>query len=167
MMASDGNLWGVVYSDSSSPNGRILSYSITGSPRQVVPFGGSNGAHPDAQLIQGSNGALFGVTYAGGSVAAGSQANGVVFSLNAGLSAPKPTILRLTPSAGAVGSLMNIYGDSFVGASKVTFNGTSAVFAVLNVHTIRAAVPAGSTSGFVTVTNGGGTTISTQSFTVQ
>jgi hypothetical protein len=43
----------------------------------------------------------------------------------------------------------------------------SAAFKVLNVHFIAATVPAGATSGSITVTNRGGATTSTQHFTVQ
>jgi hypothetical protein len=49
----------------------------------------------------------------------------------------------------------------------VTFNGVSAPFKVLNVQFITATVPAGATSGSITVTNAGGATTSTQHFTVQ
>jgi hypothetical protein len=66
-----------------------------------------------------------------------------------------------------VGSKVTIRGSNFVGTTAVTFNGVSAPFKVLNVQFITATVPAGATSGSITVTNAGGATTSTQHFTVQ
>src|SRR5205085_6901818 len=41
-------------------------------------------------------------------------------------------------------------------ATNVSFNGTQAVFSVLSDTSIRTAVPAGATTGLITVTNPGG-----------
>src|SRR6185369_8387931 len=54
---------------------------------------------------------------------------------------------------------------AFTGASNVSFNGTSASFAVLNDSQITTTVPAGATTGPVSVTTPGGTT-SNGTFTV-
>jgi len=65
-----------------------------------------------------------------------------------------------------VGSTVLINGNNFVGTTRVNFNGVSASFKVLNIQFISATVPAGATTGPVTVTNGGGSVSSTQPFTV-
>jgi hypothetical protein len=66
-----------------------------------------------------------------------------------------------------VGSKVTIRGSNFIGTTAVTFNGVSAAFKVLNVQFLTATVPAGATSGPIAVTNAGGSTTSTQHFTVQ
>ena len=70
------------------------------------------------------------------------------------------------PASGKPGSIVTIRGDHFVGATSITFNGVAAAFKVLSVKFITATVPAGATTGRIEVTNAGGTTVSTQSFTV-
>ena len=166
IQASDGNLWAGIFSDSNLPNGGILSISPNGAILQSVPFNGTNGFGPDAPLIQNTFGTILGVTDEGGSVSSGEVANGAVFTLNAGLAAPKPTLTIFNPSSANVGSKVIIYGDHLLGTTRVTFNSTSAAFRVLNVHTILATVPAGATTGPVAVTNAGGTSTSNKSFTV-
>jgi uncharacterized protein (TIGR03437 family) len=44
-----------------------------------------------------------------------------------------------------------------IGATSVSFNGTSATFTVVSATEITTAVPTGATTGFVTVTTPGGT----------
>jgi uncharacterized repeat protein (TIGR03803 family) len=164
--ASDSNLWDAIFSDNSAPNGELRIISTTGTVQQTILFDGSNGASPNAAVLQGSNGKLLGVTYGGGSVSQGQTANGVVFTLNAGLFAPKPAIVNFSPNNGTVDTKVMLQGSHFIGTTQVSFNGTSATFRVLNTGNIRATVPGGATTGPITVTNPGGTTQSQQSFTV-
>ena len=77
-----------------------------------------------------------------------------------------PKILRLSPSSGKVGTTVTIYGSNFYEVTSVTFNGKSAQFSLISSTNIRAIVPAGATSGKVTVTTSGGTATSTTSYTV-
>jgi len=80
---------------------------------------------------------------------------------------PTPTISSFTPASGPVGTAVSITGTGFTGASKVTFNGTSATtFSVGSDTSISATVPTGATSGPIAVTTGGGTGTSGTSFTV-
>jgi hypothetical protein len=60
-----------------------------------------------------------------------------------------------------------IHGTHFVGTTAVKFNGVSAQFHVLNTGNIRATVPAGATTGPLSVTNRGGETTSQGTYTVQ
>lgn len=166
LQASDGNLWGTNIGDGDSHNGTIVSLSPHGKTLQNVSFEGTNGSVPDA-VVQSSDGTILGLTVWGGSVTQGDVASGVVYTLDAGLAAPKPSIVILTPSRGKMGSQVRIYGDHLVGSTQVTFNGVSATFQVLNVHTISATVPQGATTGLIAVTNAGGTTTSKKNFTVQ
>jgi len=75
-------------------------------------------------------------------------------------SASPPTINGLSPSSGAAGSTVAIGGAYLTGATAVRFNGTSANFTVGSDSTITAQVPAGATTGAVTVVTPGGTATS-------
>jgi len=70
--------------------------------------------------------------------------------------AGSPTIATFTPTSGPVGTGVTINGTGLTGASNVSFNGTSASFAVLNDGQITTTVPAGATTGPVSVTTPGG-----------
>ncbi len=79
-----------------------------------------------------------------------------------------PTITNFVP-AGPIGLQLTISGTGFVsGATTVSFNGTlSTRVAVSNPTQLTAYVPAGATTGPITITTAGGTVTSAQSFTVQ
>jgi hypothetical protein len=77
-----------------------------------------------------------------------------------------PAISGFAPASGPVGTSVTISGSSFTGASAVAFNGTSAVFSVNSDTQITATVPAGATSGPISVTNSVGTATSATSFSV-
>ncbi|MBH8569003.1 IPT/TIG domain-containing protein [Microvirga sp. STS02] len=80
---------------------------------------------------------------------------------------PAPIISSFTPANGVVGTVVVITGLNFTGATQVTFNGTVAPTFTVNSGTqITVTVPAGVTSGFITVTGPGGTGTSTTAFTV-
>lgn len=163
--ASDANLWSVV-DDTNLETIEVNCLSLNGTLLQTVAFDGANGEYPDAPLIQASDGGLFGVTELGGSVPQGEVANGVVFTLNAGLAPPEPAVAAFKPVRGKVGKQILIHGIHFLGTTAVTFNGVSAAFTVLNAGSIMATVPKGATTGPVAVTNPGGTAASSTDFTV-
>jgi hypothetical protein len=69
-----------------------------------------------------------------------------------------PSITSLSPSAGAVGTLVTITGTNFgliQGASIVSFNGTAATPTSWSSSSITVPVPSGATAGNVVVTVGG------------
>src|SRR5207248_10611 len=78
----------------------------------------------------------------------------------------RPTIASFSPTSGPVGTSVTISGTNFTGATVVAFNGTSASFTVTSATAIQATVPAGATSGSLSVTTPGGTATSAGSFTV-
>jgi hypothetical protein len=85
---------------------------------------------------------------------------------------PAPVITSLDPSIGPVSSTVVITGQNFGctgcvgGVNSVRFNGVSASFTIDSPTQVTATVPAGATTGFVTVQTIGGTGTSPEPFTV-
>ncbi len=82
---------------------------------------------------------------------------------------PAPAITGFSPTSGPVGTTVTITGSGFTGANDVQFNGTSVGtgnFAVNSDTQITATVPAGATTGPISVITPGGTATSSDSFTV-
>jgi galactose oxidase-like protein/concanavalin A-like lectin/glucanase superfamily protein/IPT/TIG domain-containing protein len=79
---------------------------------------------------------------------------------------PAPAITSFSPTSGEVGSVVEVTGTNFTGASAVTFNGVAAQFSVVSDTRITATVPMGAATGRIRVTTAGGTATSAQDFTV-
>ncbi len=77
-----------------------------------------------------------------------------------------PRITGFTPASGPTGQSVTIIGDNFTNANSLTFNGTNATFTIVNDDTIRTTVPAGATSGLITVSSAVGSGSSSTSFVV-
>jgi hypothetical protein len=78
-----------------------------------------------------------------------------------------PTILSFSPTSGAVGTVVQITGNGFTGATSVTFGGVKATsFSVNSSTKITATVPTGAKAGKIQVTTPGGIAASSTSFTV-
>jgi hypothetical protein len=77
-----------------------------------------------------------------------------------------PCISSVAPAKGGVGAPVTITGVNLAGATAVKFNGTAASIGTNTATKITTTVPAGATTGTVTVTTGGGTATSPTSFTV-
>src|SRR5260370_28682992 len=167
VQASDGNLWGV--GPLLDGNGAIFALSQdTGAVVHSFAFSGANGGYPDGGVVQAADGKLYGTATQGGTlVSSTSFAYGTVWTLDAGLPAPAATIAAFTPTSGVVGSKVTIRGSNFIGTTAGTFNGVSAAFKGLNVQFLTATVPVGAPTACITVTNAGGSTVSTQHFMVQ
>jgi chitodextrinase len=93
-------------------------------------------------------------------------ATGTVTSATRFTVVAQPTISSVMPASGPVGTGLTITGSGFGSATDVSFNGTSATFTVVSDTAIRTAVPAGATSGPISVTTPGGTATSLADFTV-
>jgi len=157
--ASDGNLYGVAQND--NLEGQIFRITKSGEYVVIYQMSGPDG-NPPCWLVQGSDGIIYGIAHAGGSTG-----EGAVFALDAGLQKPKPTAQHFQPKSGAVGTEVRIWGYNLLSAS-VAFNGAAAT-TVSNSGSnyIIATVPAGATSGPITVTTPGGSATPRVSFTVQ
>ena len=78
-----------------------------------------------------------------------------------------PTITSFAPTTGPVGTVVVITGTDLTGTTQVRFNGTVApVFTVNSATQVTATVPAGATTGPISVTTLINTAASTTSFTV-
>ena len=162
-LGSDGNFYGTTLNGGSAaaacncgtifqitPGGTYkMLYSFTGKADGRVPFNG---------LMQGTDGNFYGATTAGGNttnakcVYDATQTCGTVFSLSMGLG---PFVSAL-PASGKAGKAVKILGNSLTGATAVNFNGTAAAFHVVSSTEITTKVPAGATTGYVTVTTPSG-----------
>ena len=168
-LASDGNLWDTNFTDSAATMGSVFSINPQdGAVLKTFAFDGGNGNSPEVGVIQAADGTFLGTTELGGTISGGSNefADGTVWTLDAGLPAPAPAITLLNSTTGSAGSTVLINGHNFIGTTAVSFNGVGASFQVLNTQFVSATVPAGATTGPVTVTNAGGKTTGTQTFTV-
>jgi hypothetical protein len=78
-----------------------------------------------------------------------------------------PQITSFSPTSGPVGTSVVITGESFKGATSVTFGGVKAPSFTVNSYTqITATVPTGAKTGKIGVTTPGGTATSAGTFTV-
>jgi hypothetical protein len=98
IQASDGNLWNATYDRQSNQSIVFAISTTTGTLVKRFAFDGANGDFPDASVVQGANGKLYGTATGGGTVSGGQQAAGTVWVLDAGLRAPEPVVAALMPS---------------------------------------------------------------------
>jgi hypothetical protein len=138
----------------SSPVGEIIT--ITGvnfTGATDVSFNGVSAAfvvNTDGEIIAevpaGATTGPISVTTAGGT------ANSETFTVII----PAPSIISISPTSGLIGNLVTITGVNFTGATNVSFNGTAAAYTFDHDGQITAQVPAGATTGPITVTTAGG-----------
>jgi uncharacterized repeat protein (TIGR03803 family) len=117
---SDGNFYGTTYSGGGNGLGVVFSMTGAGTLSTIYNFRGTaDGANPEAGLIQGSDGFLYGTTYGGGT-----STSGTVFKI--GTTGTLTTLHYFTggsdggsPQAGIVqGSDGNYYGTTSVGGTS-------------------------------------------------
>lgn len=77
-----------------------------------------------------------------------------------------PTISSFSPGSGSPGTSVTVNGTNFINPSSVSFNGVNASFTVNSTISIAATVPAGATTGPISVTTASGTALSANSFVV-
>ena len=102
-----------------------------------------------------------------GAIAVTTAVDTATSATNFTVTAPAPTVTGFTPTSGPVGTSVTINGTNFTGATNVKFNTTNQpAFTVVSATQITAAVPAGATTGKISVTTPGGTGQSATNFTV-
>jgi uncharacterized repeat protein (TIGR03803 family) len=157
VQATDGNFYGTTSAGGANGDGTIFQITAGGTLTTLHNFDGTDGSGANSVILQATSGTFYGTTFAGGT-----SGDGTVFSLSTGLG-PFVTFL---PAARPVGSFVQILGQGFTGTTGVSFNGTGATFTVESDTFLRPTVPAGATTGFITVTTPGGTLTSNQVFRV-
>jgi uncharacterized repeat protein (TIGR03803 family) len=163
VQGTDGKLYGVTAQGPSGVYGTIFSVTTTGTFKLLHTFSGTDGENPGSPLIQDTNGIFYGTTTGGGNVTTCDGGCGVIYSLNTNASA----FISLGTTSGKVGSQVGIFGQGFSSSSVVKFNGVAATSVTRTGTTyLTATVPAGASSGSVTVTTGSTTLISSKKYTV-
>ena len=161
ILATDGNFYGTTfYGGNYISEGTIFRMTPQGSFTTLYAFCSQTGC-PDGQypgeLLQDTDGNFYGVAEQGGS---GLNGYGTIFRFSTGL-AP---FVKLVRDSGKVGQVGGILGQGFTGTTGVFLNGTPATFTVASDTYIQSTVPAGASSGYVTVQTPSGTLISNLPF---
>ncbi len=163
MQGTDGNFYGTTnYGGNLSCRppfgcGTVFQITPSGTLTTLHAFALSDGAYPTGGLIQATNGTFFGSTSAGGKFS-----GGTLFSLNVGLG----PFVALVRGAARASQHFGILGQGLTNTSAVSLNGLATPFTVKSDTLIEASVPAGATTGYVTVTTPSGTLTSNKPFVV-
>jgi uncharacterized repeat protein (TIGR03803 family) len=137
IQGSDGNFYGTTYNGGAGGLGTVFKVTPSGTETVLYSFaGGSDGEHPYAGVIQGSDGNFYGTTYQGGT-----SGFGTVFKLTP--SGTETVLYAFAgsssngayPEAGLIqGSDGNLYGNTLQGGAgglgtvfKLTLSGTETV----------------------------------------
>jgi uncharacterized repeat protein (TIGR03803 family) len=161
VQGTDGNFYGTTQSEGAYGYGTVFEITSAGTLTTLHSFDATDGSSPNG-LMQGTDGNFYGTTYYGGSSENCTDGCGTVFSLDVGLD-PFVAFVR---NSGKVGWTAEILGQGFTGTTGVSFNGTAAAFTIKNDTYLEATVPAGATTGPVTVATPGGTLTSNTRFRV-
>lgn len=166
IQATDGNLYGTTAAGASAACnggcGTIFKISPNGTFTTLHSFDLTDGALSIGGLYQSTDGNLYGTTAEGGGSNVCFQGCGTVFRLSLGL---MPFVETL-PAVRRTGSGVIILGSNLTGSTNVSFNGATATFIVVSATEIKTTVPAGASTGFVTVTTPSGTLKSNKPFRV-
>ena len=77
-----------------------------------------------------------------------------------------PVLTSFSPASGSIGEQVTVFGSGFEAVTDVLLNGTVASFTVISDSEIQFPVPAGATSGALSLTSPGGTATSTADFEI-
>ena len=159
IQATDGNFYGTTNSGGDNGAGTIFQITPTGALTTLHNFCAqtncTDGADPQAGLVQGTDGNFYGTTPIG-------VCCGTVFSLSVGLE----PFVETNPASGKVGAKVIILGNNLTNTTSITFNGITAPLLKVTASAIETSVPTGATTGTVIVTTPNGTLNSNVAFRV-
>jgi uncharacterized repeat protein (TIGR03803 family) len=174
VLAADGDFYGTteyggLYNDNVVCNnlgcGTIFQMTPGGELTTLYSFCSltecADGAGPGV-LMQSTNGTFYGTASVGGNPICIYTGCGTVYSLSMALG----PLVEANPAFARAGRTIGILGNNLTGTSNVAFNSLSASFTVVSETLIEATVPAGATTGYVTVTTPSGTLTSNVPFHV-
>jgi len=159
LQGTDGNFYGTTYQGGANVYyGTVFEMTPTGNLKTLHSFDSTHGELPLSSLTQATDGSFYGTTSNGGS-----GGKGTVFNIAVGLG----QFVKTLPTFGAARDSVTILGTNLIGATNVTFNGTTANFTASKSGTyISTTVPTGATTGPVQVVTPRGTLTSNVSFQV-
>jgi uncharacterized repeat protein (TIGR03803 family) len=158
IQATDGNFYGTLTFGGAGTEGSIYRLTPAGVFTKLHDFRTQTGSFPESTLLQHTSGKLCGITTDGGT-----YGSGVIFEYDAGLG-PLVTFLNVY---GQVSAKADILGQYFAaGVTNVYFNGVPAQNPETTSTYIKATVPDGATTGYITVTTSKGTLKSNKPFVV-
>jgi hypothetical protein len=133
----------------------VAKYDSNGNLVWTKQLGSLNGDVSNGIAVSGSGG-VFITGNTGGSLGAIYQGPGTQSWLgDSWLAKLSPSVIpyitSFSPTSGPVGTSVIITGGNFTGATAVKFNGVSAAFTVNSATQITATVPAGATTGRISV----------------
>jgi uncharacterized repeat protein (TIGR03803 family) len=150
----------------------VLSSGKVGSTVEILG-GGFTGATAVKFNGKAARFTVVSDTYLTAGVPAGASSGYVKVTTPSGTSTSQtkflvlPRILSFSPTSGSVGTSVVIRGNTFTGATRVTFGGVAATsFSVDSDSQITATVPSGARTGKIGVTTPSGTATSSGTFTV-
>jgi uncharacterized repeat protein (TIGR03803 family) len=157
VQATDGNFYGTTIGGGNSACtspvagcGTVFKITPTGNLTTLHSFDGTDGNAAEG-LAQATNGIFYGTTDCIGTAFLCFLNSGTVFSLEVGLG----PFVRTVPAAGSVAETVTILGTDLSDATHVRFGNKEAAFTVVSDTEIQTSVPAGATTGFVSVNRHG------------
>ena len=156
VLATDGTFYGNTFTGGTDGFGVIFKLAPTGTYTFINQNATASGGSPQSDGVQHTGGWVFGLADGG------LNGDGVFYGLDLHLG----NTVKLVLSSGKVRGKVQMLGGGFTGTTLVKFNGTSAKFTVVSDTYMTAVVPAGATSGMITVTTPTGTFKSQTKFVV-
>jgi uncharacterized repeat protein (TIGR03803 family) len=134
--ATNGRLYGTTADGGANGDGTVFNITRTGNLTTLHSFDFGDGYYPTANLVQDTSGSFYGTTAYGGT------GTGTVFGMNERLG----PFVETLPAKGPIGAAVKILGTDLMGATSVTFNGTSATFTIVSPSELATTVPSGATT---------------------
>jgi len=161
LFASNGFFYGTTFSGGSGGYGDLFQINANGqSYVDIYDFQNTFGSNPSSNLVQHTNGFVYGMATHGGL-----NGDGVLFSLALNLGATVKPVL----SSGRVGGTVEVLGSGFLAVTGITFGGIAASptsIKVISDTYLTVAVPPGARNGPLTVYTSTGSMSSMTPFTV-